>query len=86
MEMQTAARWTWLVVGTVGLLMMMALSVIVRAGSRTIEEQRRLLESHIVELQSLIEQKSELQEQIRRAHRRSTEINERVLRQVAAPR
>jgi signal transduction histidine kinase len=83
-ELRQAVTSSWLVVGGVALLMMSALLGIVRAGSRTIEEQRHRLHGQIGELRTLLERNKELSQRVQQAHQRSAAINERVLRRVGA--
>ncbi|WP_210396342.1 sensor histidine kinase [Motiliproteus sediminis] len=75
---------SWLVVGGVTLLMLGALSVIVLRGNRTIEQQRRALETQVADLSSLLNQNEELRSRLQRASRRTAEINERYLRRISA--
>ncbi|MEH6470656.1 MAG: sensor histidine kinase [Halopseudomonas sp.] len=75
---------SWLVVYGVTFSMFVLLYGIVRRGSQTISMQRGLLETKIDELSSLLEQNKILNDRVRRASYRTTEINERVLRRFSA--
>jgi len=68
---------SWLVVLLVTMVMLSLLFVIVRRGSRTIENQESSLKKRIYEL-------SELRNRLKNASRRSTELNEHFLRRVGA--
>jgi len=68
---------SWLIVGLVTMVMLSLLFVIVRRGSRTIENQESALKRRIQEL-------SDLRNRLKNASRRSTELNERFLRRVGA--
>ena len=72
-----AHQRSWLVVGLVYLTMMAALYVIVRNGNRTIETQRRSLETRL-------HQNERLWLQVQRAYRRAENLKERFLRKVGA--
>ena len=75
---------SWLVVGTVTLLMFGALSGIVMRGSHTIDRQRKALEQQVSNLSLLLQQNEELRIGLQRASRRTTEISERFLRRISA--
>ena len=68
---------SWLVVGFVTLVMLSLLFIIVRRGSRTIENQETALKNRILEL-------SDLRNRLKNASKRSTELNEQFLRRVGA--
>jgi len=68
---------SWLIVGLVTMAMLSLLFVIVRRGSRTIENQESALKNRILEL-------SDLRNRLENASRRSTELNERFLRRVGS--
>lgn len=68
---------SWLLVLLVTLAMLSLLFVIVRRGSRTIENQEATLKNRIHEL-------SDLRNRLENASRRSTELNEQFLRRVGA--
>lgn len=80
--------WTrlksWLVVGTVTLMMFGMLSGIVMRGSQTIIRQRFALENHVGELSALLAQNEELRDRVQRASRRTAELNEKYLRRIGA--
>ncbi len=75
---------SWMVVATVTLAMLAALSGIVIRGSRTIENQRIALEIRVHELSALLEQNEGLHSRLKRASHRTTEINEYYLRRISA--
>ncbi|WP_207063299.1 sensor histidine kinase [Motiliproteus sp. SC1-56] len=75
---------SWLVVGSVTLLMLAALSGIVVRGSRTIKRQRLALEDQVRHLSELLAQNKDLHWRLQRASRRTVEINERYLRRISA--
>jgi len=68
---------SWLLVGLVTMAMLSLLFVIVRRGSRTIENQESTLKKRILEL-------SDLRNRLKNASKRSTELNERFLRRVGS--
>lgn len=75
---------SWIVVAAVTVVMFWLLFGIVRGGSQTIARQQRELKSRVSELSALLKQNEELNERVRRATDRATEINERFLRRVSA--
>lgn len=83
-DLTRATLSSWLIVGTVTLVMITALLGIVRGGSRIIDTQRRSLQLQISELTRLLQQNDELKGTVQRAHRRSAQINERVLRRIGS--
>ena len=68
---------SWMLVGFVTMVMLGLLFVIVHRGSRTIDFQKKALESRIEEL-------SVLRNRLKSASRKSTELNEHFLRQVGS--
>ncbi len=68
---------SWLLVGLVTIVMLSLLFVIVHSGSRTIERQKLVLKKRVFEL-------SDLRNRLKNASRRTTELNERFLRQIGA--
>jgi signal transduction histidine kinase len=68
---------SWLLVMLVTIVMLSLLFVIVRRGSRTIENQESALKKRILEL-------SDLRNRLKNASRKSTELNERFLRRVGS--
>ena len=79
------AKWnTWLVVGGATFAMFSLLYAIVRGGSKVIEEQRQALEARVEEEKALNLQNTVLRQQLQRANRRGTELNERFLRRVSS--
>ncbi len=87
---QLATELTWarvetlLVVCCLSLLMLGALSGIVRRGSRTITSQQTALSERVLELSRLLAQNTELRQRVADATRRASEGNERFLRRVSA--
>ncbi|MEQ1576223.1 MAG: sensor histidine kinase [Hyphomicrobium sp.] len=83
-ELQASRRDTWLIVGGSTLAMFGILYAIVRSGSRLINQQREALEHRVTEQEALNQETIVLREQLERANRRGTEINERFLRRVSS--
>ncbi|RWM05327.1 MAG: sensor histidine kinase [Mesorhizobium sp.] len=83
-NLNSALRWTWLVVASATATSLALLSGIVFRGSRTIQTQRAALEAKVTELQSALAQNSSLRQRVQRASRRATAINERYLRRIGA--
>jgi signal transduction histidine kinase len=77
-------RTTWLVVISSALCAYGLLFVIVQGGSRIIRRQREALKSQVHQLSLLLEQNKQLELSLRRAARRTTEINEQLLSRVSA--
>ncbi|TGV96344.1 sensor histidine kinase, partial [Mesorhizobium sp. M2E.F.Ca.ET.154.01.1.1] len=73
--LNSALRWTWLVVAAATATSLALLSGIVFRGSRTIQTQRAALEAKVTELQSALAQNSSLRQRVQRASRRATAIN-----------
>ncbi|TIO04846.1 MAG: sensor histidine kinase, partial [Mesorhizobium sp.] len=82
--LNSALRWTWLVVAGATAASLALLSGIVFRGSRTIQTQRAALEAKVSELQEALAQNSSLRQRVQRASRRATAINERYLRRIGA--
>jgi signal transduction histidine kinase len=83
-EVGDARLRTWLFVGLAVLVSWLLLYGIVRGASRTIDRQRRALESQVVDLSSLLEQNAALHARVRGAAERTTTLNERALRRISA--
>ena len=83
-ELAWARGESVLVVGCLSLLMLAALSGIVRRGSRTITTQQKTLSERVLELSRLLVQNNELRQRVAEANQRSSEHNERFLRRVSA--
>ena len=83
-ELNSAEWSSWIVVAAIGTLMLAALSGIVFSGSRTIDAQRQTLRTQVTDLETLVKTNEELRDSIKRAHARSVEIHERLLRRVGA--
>ena len=76
------SSWTW--VGAIMSLMYLSLFMIVRRGSKTIDDQQFELNKKIDELTYLNEQNVQLQERVIKAAERSTLLNENFLQRVSA--
>jgi signal transduction histidine kinase len=74
--------WTW--VGFVMFLMYLSLFMLVRRGSKTIDNQQAELNKKISELTNLNEQNIQLQERVIKAAERATLLNETFLQRVSA--
>ncbi|MET0772609.1 MAG: sensor histidine kinase [Candidatus Limnocylindrales bacterium] len=83
-EVADARLRTWLFVGVAVLASWLLLYGIVRGASRTIDRQRRALESQVEDLSSLLVQNAALHSRIRAAAERTTTLNERSLRRISA--
>ncbi|GBF27686.1 signal transduction histidine-protein kinase/phosphatase DegS [bacterium MnTg02] len=83
-DLLRAKLQSWLLVALLTLATIAALSIIVRRGSRTIEQQRGALERRVTDLSSLLAQNEELRSRVELASERAVEINERFLRRVGA--
>ncbi len=75
---------SWLVVGVATLVMLLALSGIVLRGSRTIEQQRTMLQRRVEDLSTLLKQNEDLRGRLQASSNRVAEINERYLRRIGA--
>jgi signal transduction histidine kinase len=74
--------WTW--VGSIMTLMYFCLFILVRRGSKTIDDQQADLNKKIVQLTNLNEQNLQLQERVIKAAERATLLNESFLQRVSA--
>lgn len=83
-SLQQARLWSWIAVAGVILCFFLALSAIVLRGSRTIDSQRQALRERVAELSDLLASNKSLQQRIRRASQRTTELNESHLRRIGA--
>jgi signal transduction histidine kinase len=84
-EAMRSARWrTWGVVVATALAMYVLLFGLVRRASRTIVDQRQALRERVAELSGLLETNERLDATVRRAAARTTSLNERFLRRIAA--
>ncbi len=79
-ELRTTAVKSWLIVGGVATLMLVALSGIVFRGSRTIDAQRE----QVVNLERLLSQNETLSERLKETSARIADINERTLQRIGA--
>ena len=75
-------RRTWIVVGIATLLMIMLLFSIVHQGSRTIDEQRRELQSRYDEQARLAQLNKTLNERLQDSNRHGIELGEQLLRRI----
>ncbi|OWW22663.1 sensor histidine kinase [Noviherbaspirillum denitrificans] len=83
-EAWSAQRMSWLVVALTVLMMYLLLFGLVHRGSKTIDRQRDELRDKVAQLTTLVGQNAALNERVVRAAARTTAINERFLRQIAA--
>ena len=83
-ELQNARRTTWLVVGSAFLASGLLLISIVKAGGRTIEEQRRTLQTQLAESKQLAAQNNLLRRQAITANLRATAQLEQSIRRVGS--
>ena len=75
---------SWSMVGMATLVMFLLLAVLVRSASNTIVWQRDELRERVSQLTTLLAQNEQLHERVRRAAARTTALNERFLRRIAA--
>ncbi len=83
-ESWAAQRRSWLVVVPATLMMYLLLFVLVRRGSKTIDQQRRELKEQVTQLTALNAQNEQLHEKVRRAAASTTAFNENFLRRISA--
>ncbi|MGC1505802.1 MAG: ATP-binding protein [Sulfitobacter sp.] len=83
-DLRDARRTTWLVVGSVFLASGLLLIGIVRAGGRTIEEQRQSLQMKLLESNQLAAQNNALRRQAITANLRATAQMEQTIRRVGS--
>ncbi len=83
-EIRIAKFQSWALVSTTMLAMYLAIFGLVRRGSRIILAQRAQLNDKVTQLSTLITQNTQLNDRVRRAAARSTELNERFLRRIAS--
>ncbi len=83
-EVGAARLRTWLLVGAAVVASWLVLYGIVRGASRTIDRQRRTLETQVRDLSSLLEQNAALHARVSTAAERTTTLNERALRRISA--
>ncbi|HMB25756.1 MAG TPA: sensor histidine kinase, partial [Anaerolineales bacterium] len=83
-EVTIARRRSWLVVGTVTLIIYLLLAGFVGRASDTIEQQRATLNDQISRLTELLAQNKELHERVRRAAGSVATLNERFLRRIGS--
>lgn len=77
-----AKRYSWLMVASLALAMMLMLYRIVSDGSRTIEKQKNTLVEQVQRLSELLERNRALQHSLALARKRSAATNELLLRRV----
>ncbi len=83
-QLATTRMRTWFIVLGSAMVAYLLLFGIVRAGGRVIQVQREALHAQVNELSRLLARNQELGDRVRRATRRTTELNERFLRRVSA--
>ena len=83
-ELTEARIGSWLVIVAITLHMLALQFVIVREGSRTIEQQRRALNNQISDLSTLLRENERLRRRAATANRSVSELNERFLHRIAA--
>lgn len=83
-DIRSARFGSWLSVGTLAILLAALQGGIVRAGSRTIEQQRSDLDERIGELMRLVDENDVLNRRVTNANARLVEMNERFLRRIGA--
>ncbi|MCB1356937.1 MAG: two-component sensor histidine kinase [Maritimibacter sp.] len=83
-ELSDARRTSWLVVGGAFLTSGVFLFGIVQAGGRTIDRQRRMLETRLAETRAVSAQNAELKRRVVSASSRATAQTERAMRQLGA--
>jgi signal transduction histidine kinase len=83
-ELQDARRTTWLVVGSAFLASGLLLIGIVKAGGRTIEQQRQTLQEQLTESKQLARQNNALRRQAITANLRATAQMEQTIRRVGS--
>jgi signal transduction histidine kinase len=83
-EIRLAQLQSWLVVAASMLVMYLLIFGVVRRGSQTIDAQQRQLSDQISKLSAVVAQNTQLHERVQRAAVRTTALNERFLRRIAA--
>lgn len=83
-EVNTARFQSWLLVGAATLLMYVGLAGWVGKAGNTILAQQNELHEKVLQLTVLLNQNEQLHDRVRRAASRTTTLNERYLRRVAA--
>lgn len=83
-EIAGAQGRSWLAVALATLATYLLLTGIVRRGSDTIRLQQAELRDKVARLTALLDQNEELHDRVRRAARRTTELNEQFLRRVSS--
>jgi signal transduction histidine kinase len=83
-DLAAVQQRVWLMVGGAGLVMYLLLAGFVRVASDTIRRQQAELGGQVARLRELLGQNNDLHARVRRAARRTTELNERSLRRISA--
>jgi signal transduction histidine kinase len=83
-DIAAAQQQSWLIVGAATGIMYLLLAGFVRYASDTIRRQQSELGYRVAQLQGLLSQNKQLDERVRRAAQRTTELNERFLRRIGA--
>ncbi|MFN8454143.1 MAG: sensor histidine kinase [Anaerolineae bacterium] len=83
-EINAAQIRSWLVIGSVMLVMYLLLAVFVKRTSDTIDRQQVALNAQVSQLTDLLAQNEELHERVRRAAAKIATLNERFLRRIGS--
>jgi len=83
-QLKNAQIQSWLVVGISTFFMYLLLTGIVRKASNTIQDQQEELNQKIIQLTELLSQNTKLNNRVRKAAERTTELNEQFLRRISA--
>lgn len=83
-EIQTAQQRSWVVVGVSTIVIYLLLAGLVGRASNTILEQENDLREKVTQLTGLLAQNEQLHRRVSRAAARTTALNERFLRRIAA--
>lgn len=83
-EIQAAQQRSWLMVGVSTIVIYLLLAGLVSRASNTILSQQNELQEKVAQLTGLLEQNEQLHNRVSRAAARTTALNERFLRRIAA--
>jgi signal transduction histidine kinase len=83
-EIQAAQQRSWIVVGVSTIVIYLLLAGLVSRASNTILAQQKDLQEKVTQLTGLLEQNEQLHSRVSRAAARTTALNERFLRRIAA--
>lgn len=84
LELASATRTSWLIVGGATLVMYVLLAGFVQLASNTIARQQHELATQVDRLTDLLQQNEQLHDRVRRAAARTTALNERFLRRFSS--